>query len=432
MRGTRSGKLQKEKKKLGISKSEAKLCCQNGAAGVSTEMYAQPSAEYCALLGQVENLTEVSRELNNLCNFSSIGTSSDHVEEEKRGFRFRHYLVDEGVPIEFFEKEKRTPSRTQPATIEKSIRRKAAVDSPAAAKKLRAPTPPVKSAKRTPSPATKKAVKKRVVRTPSPAPQQVKKAHRTEAKAPTTETPIVGDFSKLRASSGGMNGKAVACRVVSYNPEAWRKRTGQPKVEGGLAVLMDMHGATMKMEVYRCFDDRDPEELNVLSDELLKSIGKVVVLYNVGIRPSDNEDPSPIITVKKKFAEASGGTVLEVKDPASPTVHHWAPVLVESEYHDDLPEYVHSLTVVVQGHEPAPGGVSGWKYFISTYWGDTALMVWRPAADEGLDGLKDGCTYVVTNVSWSKYQNWTATVYTTVEEVEEPFDDDGDNGEVTF
>ena len=76
-------------------KSEAKLCCQNGAAGVSTEMFAQPSAEYCALLGQVENLTEVSRELNNLCNFSSIGTSSDHVEEEKRGFRYRHLS---GIP----------------------------------------------------------------------------------------------------------------------------------------------------------------------------------------------------------------------------------------------------------------------------------------------------------------------------------------------
>jgi len=338
------------------------------------------------------------------------------------------FFVDEGVvPIEF---EKRTPSRTQPATIEKSIRRKAAVDSPAAAKTLRAPTPPVKSAKRTPSPATKKAVKKRVVRTPSPAPQQVKKAHRTEA-APT-ETPIIGDFLKLRASSGGINGKAVACRVVSYNPEAWRKRNSQAKVEGGLAVLMDVNGETMKLEVYRFFDDRDAEELNVLSDELLKSVGKVVVLYNVGIRPSDNEDPSAIISVKKKFAEASGGTVLEVKDPASPTVQNWAPVLMESQYEDELPEFVHSLTVVVQGHEPAPGGVAGWKYFISTYWGDTALMVWRPAADEGLDRLKDGCTYVVTNLSWSKYKNWTTTVYSTVEEVEEPFDDDGDNGEVTF
>ena len=71
------------------------MCCNDGNCGVSDEMFKQPEPRWCHVLSLVNRLPEVSRELNNLCNFSAIGTQCDHEEETQRGFRYRFH---NGVP----------------------------------------------------------------------------------------------------------------------------------------------------------------------------------------------------------------------------------------------------------------------------------------------------------------------------------------------
>ena len=67
-------------------KSEAKLCCNMGKKIISYDDFPIWPPEFMRVLDSVWNIGEKSRELNNLCNFSSMGTSTATGEP---GFEYR-------------------------------------------------------------------------------------------------------------------------------------------------------------------------------------------------------------------------------------------------------------------------------------------------------------------------------------------------------
>lgn len=69
-----------------IDRSERKLCCRRGECIITEEMIPEWPVEYVELLLLTRDIGEVSRELNNLCNFSSIGTAHT---KATRGFVYR-------------------------------------------------------------------------------------------------------------------------------------------------------------------------------------------------------------------------------------------------------------------------------------------------------------------------------------------------------
>ena len=67
-------------------KSEARLCCNMGKRIISYDDFPIWPREFMSVLDSVWNIGEKSRELNNLCNFSSMGTST---ADGNPGFEYR-------------------------------------------------------------------------------------------------------------------------------------------------------------------------------------------------------------------------------------------------------------------------------------------------------------------------------------------------------
>ena len=74
-------------------KSEKELCCMRGKHVISDEQFPPWPDEYVRVLGAIDSVSEKSRELNNLCNFSTIGTSHALEDQSRTGFLYRERPV---------------------------------------------------------------------------------------------------------------------------------------------------------------------------------------------------------------------------------------------------------------------------------------------------------------------------------------------------
>ena len=65
--------------------SESNLCCAKGTKIINYDTFPDWPSDFVDVLNRIENLGPKSRELNNLCNFSSMGTSN---AQKTRGFEY--------------------------------------------------------------------------------------------------------------------------------------------------------------------------------------------------------------------------------------------------------------------------------------------------------------------------------------------------------
>ena len=76
-------------------KSETTLCCGKGKKIIDYDTFPDWPSEFVDVLDGIENLGAKSRELNNLCNFSSMGTSN---AKKTRGFEYVQKIGAQRIP----------------------------------------------------------------------------------------------------------------------------------------------------------------------------------------------------------------------------------------------------------------------------------------------------------------------------------------------
>jgi len=89
-------------------RSEKTLCCMQGKRIITEQMFPTWPEYYKRMLSSIESVDEKSRELNNLCNFSSLGTVHAH-ETESTGFLYRDHVMSSGAqPVRVYALNGRT------------------------------------------------------------------------------------------------------------------------------------------------------------------------------------------------------------------------------------------------------------------------------------------------------------------------------------
>ena len=79
--------------------SENNLCCLKGKRLIGQDLFPDWSFDFRDLLGGITDVGEKSRELNNLCNFSSIGTAKAGPKDGTSGFLYREPANAQGACI---------------------------------------------------------------------------------------------------------------------------------------------------------------------------------------------------------------------------------------------------------------------------------------------------------------------------------------------